>query len=335
LDRKGEEADAGRYYEECLGIVREKVGLSHPMAIYPVKNYAHLLRRQGKADEGVKLFEELLAAQRQRFANREPILLAEALTEYGEFLRRADKHSQAKEPLREALKIYRKNQRGYLPRYYTQCLYSLARLELQDKNFVEAESLAREDVQPTRKQYGEKDRNVAVVLGTQGAALVQLKKYAEAERILLGAMDIFSGNGGEPILSKLSGLLRPQSSAKEPDTEMVEALTNLVRLYRESGRPDKAVEIAVQRSKYWPNNPGQLYEAARDVAQCIPVVAEQQSERQRYTMQALDMIRQALRNNFKDLDQLRNDKRLDSLRSNADFHKLLDELDGRRQDKRP
>jgi tetratricopeptide (TPR) repeat protein len=374
LHAKGELADAARYYRECLAVVRNQVGLGHPMAIHPVKNYAWLLYQQrdtlsrpvlaatvvalrniplGSAPFAVasgvipsklntararELFEELVAAQRRRFA-KEPIFVAKALTEYGEFLRQAENRSQAKEPLCEALDLYRKNQRGYQPKAYTQCLFSLARVQLQGKDFAAAERLAQEAVPRVRKQYGTKHRNVAVLLSTLGAARLQQKNYSQVEQILREALAIFRQQGGDPIFSKALDLFRRQSSSKPVDAEMEEALGNLVRFYQATGRPAAAVATALERPKEWSHNPEQLYRAACEVAQSVPLVGnkngpltgEQRVQRQRFADQAVELIGQAIGDGFGNVKQLQSDQALAPIRAHTKFQKMVADLVHREQ----
>jgi serine/threonine protein kinase len=192
LADKGEDISAEVYFQECLKIVRETVGLAHPMAIHLVENYARVLLRlpsraanspylgitmvglmanqpahgsflaastlipeRTNTKKGMKLFQEFLAAQRLRFMEKEPILVAEALTRYGVFLLFADQKNQAQEQFVEALSIYRTNQRSYQPMEFTWCLLGVAEMKLRMKDFAGAESLAREAVLVARKQYGE------------------------------------------------------------------------------------------------------------------------------------------------------------------------------------
>jgi tetratricopeptide (TPR) repeat protein/tRNA A-37 threonylcarbamoyl transferase component Bud32 len=110
---------------------------------------------------------------------------------------------------------------------------------------------------------------------------------------------------------------------------------DLAKLQHALGRLNEAAEAALERQKLWPTNPNQLYEVARELALCVPLVGkdkdpllpEEQAQRRRYSDQALDVLRQAVANGYKDIEQLKTASDLDPLRSREDFKKLRTELE--------
>jgi hypothetical protein len=198
---------------------------------------------------------------------------------------------------------------------------------------------------------------VARILDTLGTALLCQKKYNEIERILREALEILlrrqtgeqnlpdvldsflpqilRGQVGEPVLPKVRGFFRPPTTVKGPDPITEEVLGNLVRLYLETGRPAEAAATALERSKHWPSNPNQRYIAGRELAQCVLLVGknkeqstnEERSEQQGYTKQAVEMIRQAVRKGFSNVNQLNTDNGFAPVRGSSEFQRLLVELD--------
>jgi tetratricopeptide (TPR) repeat protein len=67
------------------------------------------------------------------------------------------------------------------------------------------------------------------------------------------------------------------------------------------------------------------------VAQNDPTLSEDQRNElaRKYGDRALDLLRQAVRNGYKDIEHMKKDNDLAPLRSREDFHKLLNELEAK------
>jgi eukaryotic-like serine/threonine-protein kinase len=108
----------------------------------------------------------------------------------------------------------------------------------------------------------------------------------------------------------------------------------LAQRQRELGRPGEAAATARRRRDLWPGQPDELYDVARELALCIPLVgkeptaltAAQQAEREGYAAEAMAELRQAVAHGFRDAERLRKDPDLELLRSRDDFRKLVDDL---------
>ena len=108
--------------------------------------------------------------------------------------------------------------------------------------------------------------------------------------------------------------------------------TSLAILLRRSGRAAEAAETARSRLAHWPDGPAEdLYNAACELALCIPAVASGRSdpspaerdERHRYADEAMAALRRSGAAGFRDVDHYRRDTDLDPLRSRPDFAALL------------
>ncbi len=110
---------------------------------------------------------------------------------------------------------------------------------------------------------------------------------------------------------------------------------DLANEQRRLSRPADAAATALELRKLWPKNPTELYNVACEVTRCIPLVgkdktnltAEEQAERQKYADQALEVLREAIGSGFKDVEHMKKDTALDSLREREDFNKLITELE--------
>src|SRR5262249_46013824 len=83
---------------------------------------------------------------------------------------------------------------------------------------------------------------------------------------------------------------------------------NLARLQRELGRHAAAAATTRLRQQLWPRDAEELLSVARELALCVPLVGKgkaetsaDQAERKRYADQALDALRQAVANGFRDV----------------------------------
>jgi tetratricopeptide (TPR) repeat protein len=118
---------------------------------------------------------------------------------------------------------------------------------------------------------------------------------------------------------------------------LVEHYRFLAWLERKVGRPGEAATAALSYRKLWPANPHELFLIACDLAACVPLVGtdkskltpKQQAERQRYTDQAMELVREAIQHGFKDVTRLKNDPAVAPLRECAEFRKLLALLEGK------
>ena len=90
--------------------------------------------------------------------------------------------------------------------------------------------------------------------------------------------------------------------------------------------PAPAVELTLERRKLWSGNPNELYRVACDLVLAADLSREA-PERSKYNDLALETLRQALKAGYRDLNKLRNNPDLESLRAHPEFGKLLKEFD--------
>jgi serine/threonine protein kinase len=101
------------------------------------------------------------------------------------------------------------------------------------------------------------------------------------------------------------------------------------------GHTGAAADAIRERIKVWPDDPKELYNGARDLMIVADRVGagktelrpDEQSERQRDTEDALNLLRQTISHGFRDVARLQKDKAFDSLRSNEAFRALVRDLE--------
>jgi tetratricopeptide (TPR) repeat protein len=109
---------------------------------------------------------------------------------------------------------------------------------------------------------------------------------------------------------------------------------DLAEAERALGRPAEAAATLLKLRDLWDDDPDGLYELARNLALCIPIVAEghaepiaeQQAERKKYADRAVDALRRAVAVGFRDLARMRKDADLGPLRARPDFQTLVADL---------
>jgi serine/threonine-protein kinase len=109
----------------------------------------------------------------------------------------------------------------------------------------------------------------------------------------------------------------------------------LARASRKTRRPQEAAAAAREFARLRPTNAAEIYNAACDLAQCVPLVAEgkaeltaaEQAERRRHAELALDLLHQAVAHGFNDAAHLQKDPDLAPLRSDNAFKALVADLE--------
>ena len=101
-------------------------------------------------------------------------------------------------------------------------------LAVPDVHAATGHALYREALEKTRKRYGEASPPVAGALAKLGSNLLEQKKYATAEPLLLA---------GYEGLKKREAQLLPNEKIR-----LTEALQRLLQLYDAWGKPEKAAE---------------------------------------------------------------------------------------------
>jgi serine/threonine-protein kinase len=115
---------------------------------------------------------------------------------------------------------------------------------------------------------------------------------------------------------------------------LAKALTALGVVQRKAGRPADAAATAREHAALWPGLSNELYNAACELALCVPLVgdgpgltAAQQAERRRYADEAMDLLRRAVRAGLNDVAHARADADLNALHDRADYQELLEEME--------
>jgi len=182
------------------------------------------------AHSGIRLAEaesrERDAVTMARRLGNDDVFLAAALNRLGDILRDAGKPDDAYEMVSEGLALRRKLL-GNDGVDVADSLVSLASILERQGKFSEAETVCRECL-AIRKAKTPDHWRVFEARSLLGASLMGQKKYADAEPLLLSGYE-----GLKQREDKLPTAIRPR---------LQPAIRRLVRLYEETGSPDRAAE---------------------------------------------------------------------------------------------
>ncbi len=207
-------------YRESVRVRRQRLGDAHPTTVQVIVNMAGTLQLAGRYAEAEPLYKEGLERQRKVYGNEHP-LVATTLGNLALVEHELHNDREAERLFREAIEIQRKR---YGENYLGVAISNsgLAKAMQGQKRYAEAERLFRHSIDIERSVVGESHPAVGVDSSNLAECLMDMKRYAEAETLLLTA---------ERILVASSGESHPR---------VAKTRRRLVRLYKETGRPERA-----------------------------------------------------------------------------------------------
>jgi serine/threonine protein kinase len=171
-------------------------------------------------------------------------------------------------------------------------------LELLDHSIQEAKEVAGTPGDLGRTYY------------VLGAVLMILQRHEEASR----------------AFEQSVAQLRSDLDAAPMDTGRRKALSisyyHLAHTQLQSGKVAESAATALERQQLWSDNADEVYDAVCETARCIGK-AKSDEERQRYTAQAIDVLRRAVGMGLKNAKAVQTDAELAPLRERADFQQLV------------
>jgi serine/threonine protein kinase len=209
-------------YQESARVRRKRLGDADPTTVQVIVNMAGTLQLAGRYEEAAPLYKEGLARQRQVYGDEHPLVgttvgnLALVEHELGN-----DRESERL--FREAIAIQRKTV-GENSLGVAISTSGLAKAMQGQKQYAEAEGLFRHALDIERTSLGEQHPAFGIDSSNLAELLMDMKRYAEAEPLLLSA---------ERLLIASSGESHPR---------VAKTRRRLVRLYRETGRPELAAK---------------------------------------------------------------------------------------------
>lgn len=227
LHDMGRLQEAEEFYREAVEGTRRVHGEDHLMHAVALNNMATLLVDRGQALRDEALFEEAEALCRRSIEIRRSVypedhpLLATSLHNFGALLNSLGKPEEAEPMVRQALEIRRKALGpGHVDTLLS--IYGLAAVQKAAGRTVDAEALYREAVEAADEHLDPGHWYGGLFRRGLAYFLVKQEKFAEAEQRFLEAHARF-----EAALGADHG-------------RTLEVRQDLVRLYEQTGKPDKA-----------------------------------------------------------------------------------------------
>jgi tetratricopeptide (TPR) repeat protein len=224
LLRDGNVAAGEPLLRQALAGYRKIFGEGHPAVSSALANVAVAAQNRGDHAEAESLLREALSIDRRTLGDRH-VNVAVVLYNLAWSLRLEGKHAEAAAALEEALSIAR----PALGADHLRTIHfsvGLARVRLDQGQAAAAEPSLRQALRVRQDRMPPDEDRVGSVKGLLGAALVGLRRYDEAEALLLDAEKILVGAGG--------------TGAKGTGVDYKATLAGLAALHEARRRPEEA-----------------------------------------------------------------------------------------------
>lgn len=223
VNEKGDYDGAEALLREALAMRRRLFGNEHPDVAMTMNGLASVLEGKGDYAAAEVLVRDALGTLRKLLGNDHPDV-AYTLNVLGEVSSDAGKSAEAEEAFKESLEIGR---RIFPPDhvYILVALVGLGDALVAQGEARQAETVLREGIEIGRKILPKDASDVAMAESALGSCLTQLRRFDEAESLLLGSYQI--------LMAK-----------KRASPATRRARQHVIDLYNAWGKPDKAREYA-------------------------------------------------------------------------------------------
>ena len=195
LWEKGELKNAAAMFRQSLAIDRKLYGDEHAHVASALNNLALVTEDMGDMATAESLYRQALAMTRRRLGDKHPDV-APMLNNLSAPLRKQGKYDEAASMLEEALEIARTTVNDDHPNIASY-LVNLAHVRLLQGQATAAEPLLRRAIEVRRRVYPVGDWRIGGAESLLGAVLTALRRYDEAERLLLEAQLVLKDIPGE------------------------------------------------------------------------------------------------------------------------------------------
>jgi tetratricopeptide (TPR) repeat protein len=198
LQDKGDLAGAENLLRQSLQMRRELLGVNHPVVGRTLLNLASLQYDRGASKEALANMREVLAIYRKAYPADNPEI-ARVLNTIGFWLTMSGEHAEADRYLKEGLEM-RRRLFGAKEPDVASSLMVLALLRDAEGRYPEALELAQSAKRIYTASLSADHWRTAIAETAEGAALMGLGRYPEAETRLSHSVAILSKNTGAPLV---------------------------------------------------------------------------------------------------------------------------------------
>ena len=185
LWRKGDLAGAESLFRRCLATDRRTLGGNHPDVASALNNLALVLMARNRFRDAEPLLRESVAITRRTFGEAHPKLAPE-LSNLANVLSKEGKYGEAATVAMEGLDVATHALGDRHPLVAT-CAVTLGRIDLARGEAGAAEPLLRRALAIEQASFRAGDWRIAAVESLLGEDLTALRRYDEAERLLVAA----------------------------------------------------------------------------------------------------------------------------------------------------
>ena len=338
LGSQGRYAEAERIYRNTLGIEERVLGSEHPQTISTMHNLANRIQEQGRYAEAGGLYRQTLAIE-QRVLGPEHPDTADTMTTLANTLYYMGNSAEAEKWYRTALAIQQKTL-GLDNPYTTRSLEGLANVLSGNGNYAEAEKLDRQILDIREHKLGPDHTDTLLSKFNIGDVLYQEGNLHEAEKFIREAFDaqnrVLGAENADTLASKaeLARILIREDKYREAEEMARQAFEIQVRIlgpqhldtlnslqflgtamvYNHRYEEAKKLfeDIFEKVTKTQEGNVSLVWYSFA----CVAAAAHDRDE-------AVAHLREAVNHGYKDIDHIRTDEDLKSLRGYPRFEAFL------------
>ena len=293
---QGAYAQAQHWKEQCLEVVRDRLGETHPFVATSLNNLAILYDNQGRYEQAEPLYLQALQMRKQLLGKTHPSV-ATSLNNLAILYANQGRYEQAEPLYLQALQMY-KQLLGETHPSVAMSLNNLAILYDNKGQYEQTEPLYLQALQMYKQLLGKTHSSVAMSLNNLASLYDNQGRYEQAEPLYLQALQMY-----KQLLGKT-----------HPSVAM--SLNNLASLYDNQGRYEQAEPLYLQALQMYKQLLGKSHPS---VAMSLNNLASLYNNQGRYEqaeplyLQALQIAEQRLGNDHpytvticQNLDRLRN-----------------------------
>jgi eukaryotic-like serine/threonine-protein kinase len=334
--------EAEALYRQTAFIQRQALGADHPDTLKTEFSLAYMLTLQGRYSEAEGIYRDVLAVRRRVLGDEHPDTADTLTTLAIELVHIRSRYTEAEELYRTALAVELR-QLGPESRFTTRAEEGLANLLTEESRFGEAEPLFREVLRVRLKLLGPDSTDTLLTQRNLACLILAEGHIEEAERLFRATLErdlrVLAPNdrdvfGVKYMLAEtLLRAHRPQEAEvlarqafegqlgalgpQHPDT--LHGLNRLGRSLAALGRYDEAKALYMSTIEEIASQPNS------DTSKgwyAFGVMAAQSG----HADEAFEQLAHAAALGYKDVESMRNDDDLKSLRGDARFAKLIERM---------
>jgi eukaryotic-like serine/threonine-protein kinase len=340
LSLEGHTAEAEGMYRKTLEIEQRVFGPEHPQTLATMHNLANRIQEQGRYPEAEDLYRKTLAIAQHVMGPEHPETVS-TITTLADTLYYEGRYPEAEKLQREALEIQLRTVGSEHP-YTTRTMEGLANVLAAEGRADEAEKLQRQVLEIRQRILGPEHTDTLVSKYNLANVLVGEGHFPEAEKLIRETFEaqtrVLGPENGDTMASKseLANILNKEGRYQEAEKTAQQVLDVQVRVLG-AGHPDslgtlQVLGIAMVHNQRYGEAKQLFGDAIEKTSKaqesnvalawykfaCVAATAHDPDE-------AIQHLREALNHGYNDIDHIRIDDDLKSLRGNPRFEAFLAE----------